>query len=229
MLRVYTYCSYRSSPVGFCLGVIEFSDLEPHEYLFPSVQKVTSARIKEYFSRDIMKDWRVAFKDGENYICVVKLLEKEFYNEDGMPSKKYGNFAFETDNYDEYEKIAINLGKMDKDKLSDCMDRFLIPDSSVPDAALKIKTKVFKDFIHCLLKEAEGNITDEFKLKDLQQEQVKPPASIHNKEKVFGIIVESHKKKRSQINGNRKRCVKVLMGAVAGVIMIFVMLLILKK
>lgn len=221
MLRVYTYCSYRSSPVGFCLGVIDM-DSEPHEYLFPSVPKVTSAKIKEYFSGGLMNDCFGGFQERGTYTCVVKSLEKEFYNEDGMLSKKYGNFAFETDRYDEYKRISINLKKMGKDRLNEYMDQFLIPDSSVPDVALKIQTEAFKDFIRQLLKDTEDNIPGEFQLEGQQKDPVKVSPSMHNNISRLDII----KKKRSKTDSNRNLNIKVLLGTAAGVIILLIILLI---
>ena len=85
--------------------------------------------------------------ETNEYIILLKGLECDFVNEDGMPAKKYGNFAFATTDPITYNNLNNNIESLSMVQLSEAMNSYLIPDSDAGDAAIKIDVKRFVDFI----------------------------------------------------------------------------------
>lgn len=142
-IKVYTYCSYKFSPVGFKHGAFQLdTENSNDEYVVPSSNS-TPPIVCTCFVQSLIKGAEGKIPDTEEYIILLKGLECDFVNEDGEPSKKYGNFAFSTDEIESYN----NLINVDLNELSKAMNSFLIPDSKAGEAAIKIDTKQFIDFI----------------------------------------------------------------------------------
>lgn len=142
-IKVYTYCSYKFSPVGFKHGAFQLdTENSNDEYVVPSSNS-TPPIVCTCFVQSLIKGAKGKIPDTDEYIILLKGLECDFVNEDGEPSKKYGNFAFSTDEIESYN----NLINVDLNELSKAMNSFLIPDSKAGEAAIKIDTKQFIDFI----------------------------------------------------------------------------------
>ena len=147
-IKVYTYCSYKFSPVGFRHGVFQLdTENSNNEYVVPTIDSDISPVVRNCFvERSILK--AMGKIPGTNeYIILFKGLECDFVNEDGMPAKKYGNFAFSTTDPTTYNNINTNISALSMLQLSEAMNSFLIPDSNAGDAAIKIDTKRFIDFL----------------------------------------------------------------------------------
>ena len=145
-IKVYTYCSYKFSPAGFRHGAFQLdTENSNDEYVVPSSDS-TPPIVRNCFVQSLIKGAKGKIPDTEEYIILLKGLECDFVNEDGEPSKKYGNFAFSTDEIESYNNL-INVYNLDLNRLSKAMNSFLIPDSKAGEAAIKIDTKQFIDFI----------------------------------------------------------------------------------
>lgn len=145
-IKVYTYCSYKFSPVGFKHGAFQLdTENSNDEYVVPSSNS-TPPIVCTCFVQSLIKGAKGKIPDTEEYIILLKGLECDFVNEDGELSKKYGNFAFSTDEIESYNHL-INVYNVDLNMLSEAMNSFLIPDSKAGEAAIKIDTKRFIDFI----------------------------------------------------------------------------------
>lgn len=162
MLKVYVYCSYRSSPVGFAIGAVDYDGKNSEDYLIPTLKCATNNAVKGCFENDLINKAYGKLPQESRYIYVIKSLECDFTNEDGMPSKKYGNFAFETTDAKVYNDIANNIQNISKNKLCGFMNKFLIPDSNVVDLALKLDAKAFREFMNELLSDTNGSCDDNF-------------------------------------------------------------------
>lgn len=143
-IKVYTYCSYKFSPVGFRHGVFQLdTENSNNEYVVPTIDSDISPIVRNCFVEGLIQKAMGKIPETTEYIILLKGLECDFVNEDGMPAKKYGNFAFSTTDPTTY----TNLSALSMSQLSEAMNSFLIPDSNAGDAAIKIDTKRFIDFI----------------------------------------------------------------------------------
>lgn len=153
-IKVYTYCSYKFSPVGFQHGVFQLDTKSSNEkYIVPSTNSDISPIVRNCFVEGLVQKAMGKIPEKNEYIVLIKGLECDYINEDGMPAKKYGNFAFSTDD----PKVYNNLTALNKSKLSEAMNSFLIPDSNAGDTAIKIDTKEFIDFIKGVSKKPNTN------------------------------------------------------------------------
>lgn len=145
-ITVYTYCSYKFSPVGFKLGVFQL-DTESinEEFVTPETSNI-SPFVRNCFIEGVIQKAIGRIPETNEYIILRKGLECDYVNEDGMPAKKYGNFAFLTTELSIYNCIG-NLYDRSAEQLSKAMNTFLIPDSNAGETAIKINIKKFKDFI----------------------------------------------------------------------------------
>jgi len=147
-IKVYTYCSYKFSPVGFRHGVFQLdTENSNNEYVVPTIDSDISPIIRNCFVEGLIQKATGKIPETTEYIILLKGLECDFVNEDGMPAKKYGNFAFSTNDPTTYNNLNTNISALSMLQLSEAMNSFLIPDSNAGDAAIKIDTKRFIDFI----------------------------------------------------------------------------------
>lgn len=157
-IKVYTYCSYRFSPVGFILSVFEVdTDNENEEFIIPSTDFNVSSIICDCFAESLVQKAYGKMPDTNEYIILLKGLECDFVNEDGIPSKKYANFAFSTTDAIAYNNLSNIITNLSMEQLSEAMNLFLIPDSNAGDVALKIDVKQFINFIRNISNPSNSN------------------------------------------------------------------------
>lgn len=163
MLRVYVYCSYRGSPVEFTLGAFEYDNSSDERYIYISKDKVKNETIREIlYNRTVKAMYGKLLSESDEearYICLIKDLKCDFIDEDEMPSIKYGNFVFETDDRSLYIRMFNNLKRI-QNKLNEYLDRLVIPDLYVDDFKLKIDNHVFKEFYAEITKIVDADVND---------------------------------------------------------------------
>ena len=151
-LKVYTYCSYKFSPIGFQHGVFQIDTEDTsEEYLIPVILEndtIASAFVRNCFVEGVIQSAFGKIPEADEYLLIIKGLEFDYVNEDDMPAKKYGNFALSTNDAASFKRLKSNLDKLSKEHLSEVMNSFLIPDSNSGDTAIKIDCKQFSDFIN---------------------------------------------------------------------------------
>lgn len=167
MLKVYVYCSYRSSPEGFTLGAFNTDNLKnDEEYIYINKKDASNKTVAKLFYSGTAKSaygkLPECIDETGNYIYIIKDLKCDFVNEDNMPSIKYGNFAFETDDPELYRRIFFNLKRLGFKELNKYLDLLLIPDVSIPAFRSKISYVGFENFYKELTREVEGKIKDDF-------------------------------------------------------------------
>lgn len=123
------------------------TDNEKEEFIVPTTDFIVSSMIRECFAEGLVQKAFGKMPGSNEYIILLKGLECDFVNEDGMPAKKYGNFAFSTTDPTTFNNLSANISALSMLQLSEVMNSFLIPDSKAGDAAIKIDTKRFIDFI----------------------------------------------------------------------------------
>lgn len=162
MLKIYVYCSYRNSPEEFTLGAFDAAKGNTNdEYIFINKEEVKNTVIsKILYSGMVKKAYGKipeSLANSGKYIYVIKDLRCEFTNEDNMPSVKYGNFAFETDEPEIFKKIFIKFENFKPVDLEKYLDKLVVPDVGVADFRLKIDAKEFNSFHKELMKNIGGN------------------------------------------------------------------------
>lgn len=205
MLKIYVYCSYRKSPDEFTLGAFNAEKLnDDEEFIYITKEEASNKIIAElFYSGEIKRAYGKLPEDAEysgSYIYLIKELKCEFMNEDNMPSIKYGNFAFETDDPELYRKIFFNIKRMAPQKLNKYLDLMLIPDVYVPDFRSKLCSEEVKNFCKDLTQETEGDRKDDLCIIS-SSDQADYSGDIA---KIIGCPVERYKENRYRIKKKMK-------------------------
>ena len=147
-MKVYTYCSYRFSPVGFILGTFEADPENSSDgYVVPEVDTDKDSVVRKCFEDGLIQKVFGNIPETEEYFILLKKIECDYKNEDGMSIPKYGNFAFSTTDPKEYLNMLYNLDKMPPSELAAAMNAFLIPDSKAENVAIRIDMEPFSEFL----------------------------------------------------------------------------------
>lgn len=141
MVRIYVYCSYNFSPVGFRLGTInctpeigEKAELEK-DYINDYIRKALEfGFVRESFGR---------VPKSNNYYVLIKDLRHISGQQTGMGSELYMNFAFEFDFAEEFKNFSHNIldlydTESGKKELADKLAEQIYPDAENVDFALGI-------------------------------------------------------------------------------------------
>jgi len=149
-MKIYVYCSYKLSPVGFKLGTIDYNCDKDEDFCYLPKDENINCYVEKAFCEGIIKKISGKLPNSEKYIYMIKKIHYTNTNSsEDMGSNKKGNFAFEFDSYDEYKMFS---DKPNIDKLAEIMDKFIVPDLNVEENsyALKIKHKELTEFINLL-------------------------------------------------------------------------------
>lgn len=144
-MKAYTYSSFDDSKVGFQMGTFEPDAGCSKEYYIPQ-NKYINEYVRKAFEEGIISKIYGKLPHDENYVVMVKGIKS---NADSG-QKKYGNLAFEFDKNESgtYSKYQSYIKSTQPQNLYNKVDKFLIPDNSVEDYALKIDAKEFKNFMN---------------------------------------------------------------------------------
>lgn len=144
-MKVYTYSSFDGSKVGFQVGTFEPDAGCSKEYYIPQNNDINS-KVRKAFESGIIRKIYGKLPHDENYVVMVKGIKSNADSD----HKKYGNFAFEFDKNEsgDYSKYQSYIKNAQPENLYDKADKFLIPDNSVGNYALKIDAKEFKNFMN---------------------------------------------------------------------------------
>ena len=230
-LKVYTYCSYKFSPVGFRHGVFEFdTDNYTDEYIVPVTDSATSSVVRNCFVEGLVQKAVGKIPETNEYIILLKGLECDYVNEDGMPAKKYGNFAFSTANKETYINLKNYLDSLSVTQLSEAMNFFLIPDSDAGDTAIKIDVKRFTDFITGKSKGSSlSDDTGEFNIIPVSYSD-KTAQTLSERFTEYSVLQTNFayqlKKKTKYLNSN---IIVLIITAILIILMIIIIILLLEK
>ncbi len=108
-MKVYTYCSYKSSPVGFQIGVFAYDKEKNENSYIPDTDK------------SLMNPFIIsAFEDDRiDYVCYGKIPQEEAYlillkkmkseSEDGIWKQLNLAFLFDASEYEQFLKMLVYL------------------------------------------------------------------------------------------------------------------------
>lgn len=151
-MQDYIYCSYKFSPSGFQIGVIDTEKKSDNFYIPKTLEGnaldnfITKALEQGFIKKVFGKE-----PDSGKYIFLVKKLQQnniEDANEGTIDI--YMNFVFVFDNAKDFAAFSVNF-----DNLNDAAERcaaFIIPDRNIETFALKIDAEKFNSFVEEMLK-----------------------------------------------------------------------------
>lgn len=159
-MKVYTYCSFDGSKVGFQMGTFRPESTLSDGYYLPEPKGINST-VRKAFENGIIRRIYGKLPKDNSYVVMVKGIKS---NTDDNCSTKYCNFAFEFDgndfnSYSEYRSFIEN-----PQKISEKVNRFLIPDNSVADYAVKINAEQFKNFMNEVSKNTSSVVDSDEKI-----------------------------------------------------------------
>ena len=159
-MRAYVYCSYKFSPVGFQMGTITY-DAAQSDFYFPNNTSLNDFVVNAFEQGFVSKAYGL-IPDSTKYILLVKKLQKNDVDDptEGMIDI-YMNFAFEFDNFDEFNNFSGNFNALMSEKTAaeECA-KFIVPDRNVETFALKIDAKIFNNFVKRMLSSSDGGQVD---------------------------------------------------------------------
>lgn len=168
-MKIYVYCSYQSSPVGFKLGTIQY-DLTNKQYYIPTDEAIEPF-VQKSFEEGLIKAVHGTIPELKKQILLIKKLQDTITESNGNAIPIYMNFAFEFDDVDKYSTFMSNYKNnySSDEELAKVLVKAIVPDRSVKDFALKINAPILNKFIENLLAKDEGNISaitdvDKYKL-----------------------------------------------------------------
>lgn len=146
-MKIYIYCSYQSSPVGFKLGVIQY-DLSNGEYYIPS-DKDIEPFVQNSFEEGLIKKVYGRIPKIEKYLLLIKKLQGMTIDNISV----YMNFAFEFDDVNEFDTFMNNYRNnySNDEDLAKILVEAIIPDRNIKDFALKINASILNEFVNKLL------------------------------------------------------------------------------
>ena len=178
-MQAYIYCSYKFSPVGFQIGVIDTEKISA-DYYVPKIPEDNALDkfITKAFEQGFIK--KVFGQESDKYIFLVKKLQQnnvEDANEGTIDI--YMNFAFVFDTAKEF--AAFSYGFNDIDNASEICAQFIIPDRKIETFALKIDAAKFNAFINEMQKNS-GEVAD----KKLYVEVISSQPQENKLKEIFG-------------------------------------------
>lgn len=147
-MRAYIYCSYKFSPVGFQMGVIDYNPATTEDYI-PENQSLNKFVVTAFEQGIITKIYGL-IPSTAKYVYIIRKLKKNNVIDDNEGEiDLYMNFAFEFDDFNEYKNFRVNFENLD-DAEDECA-KFIVTDRSVKTYALKVKAAEFNNFVEQML------------------------------------------------------------------------------
>ena len=167
-MKVYIYCSYQSSPVGFKLGTIQYNSSNK-QYYIPTDTDIEPF-VQKSFEEGLIKAVHGKMPESDKKILLIKKLQDIVTDDEGNTIPIYMNFAFEFDDPDKFETFMSNYKNdySSDDEIAEALVKAVVPDRSIKDFALKINAPILNKFIEKLLtkdEESTSSITDVDKYK----------------------------------------------------------------
>lgn len=231
-IKVYAYCSYKSSPVGYQYGVFQVdSDKKKEEYITPDIKENIPPLVKNVIDNPLSNGVNIAvgkLPNSKEYIIVIKNLKCKFTNEDGKESIKYGNFIFSTTDESDCKALYNKISRQSKEELSNVLDSFLIfdPNANKGEISYKIDTKKFIDFIN--ISDEKSNLnsnTENFNVIDMNSINEDKSIKITVKDDLNHISDDNSEQKKDD-NSKQKKTFLVPVITLIGLIMIIIVLMI---
>ena len=145
-MKIYVYCSYKLSPVGFQPGVIEYDPDAVDDYI-PKNEPLNKF-VMTAFGEGIVKRAFGLMPGTSKYIYVVKQLQKNnVVDANEGEIDLYMNLAFEFDGFEQYKNFVGNFDSISTEEAIDECAKFIVPDRSVKSHALKLGAAQLKTFV----------------------------------------------------------------------------------
>ncbi|WP_286034988.1 hypothetical protein [Megamonas hypermegale] len=162
-MKIYIYCSYQSSPVGFKLGTIHYDSSHEQDYI--PTNKDIEPFVQKSFEEGLIKHVHGKIPNKNKNIYLVKKLQNTTIDDEGNAIPAYINFAFEFDDVNKFDTFLNNLKSnySDNEQSEHDLINVIIPDRSNKDFALKINASILNNFIEKLLQkntEISSSTTD---------------------------------------------------------------------
>lgn len=150
-MKIYIYCSYQSSPVGFKLGTIHYDSSHKQDYI--PTNKDIEPFVQKSFEEGLIKHVHGKIPNKNKNIYLLKKLQNTTIDDKGNTIPAYMNFAFEFDDVNKFDTFLNNLKSnySDNEQLEQDLVNIVIPDRSNKDFALKINASILNNFIENLL------------------------------------------------------------------------------
>lgn len=157
-MKIYIYCSYQSSPVGFKLGVIQY-DSSNKQYYIPS-NKDIEPFVQKSFEEGLIKKVYGKIPKLEKHLLLIKKLQDMIIDDNENTIPVYMNFAFEFDDVNKFDTFMNNYRNnySNNEDLAKTLARAIVSDRSIEDFALKINASKLNEFVDKLI-ENERNIS----------------------------------------------------------------------
>ena len=145
MIRLYVYCSYKFSPVGFQLGIIDCTEGIREKYLIPKKKSNVIDFIPCFFEEGLIQKSYGYIPERKTYLFLQKKLSG--VSQEDASVTIYINFAFEFDDYNKYYIFKCNFDRLSIEEQAQKCALFIVPDKSVDFFALKVDRERLDDFI----------------------------------------------------------------------------------
>lgn len=132
MCELYSYCSYKGSPVGFRIGKTKVEN----EIDLTLCDDNINQFVRKSFESGMITCVFGKLPKSDKYVYLVKKLE---YTGNNGESIIYMNFAWIFSDYGKYISFASGIRTLSNDKISEIMYKIIKPDSNDEKFALKIK------------------------------------------------------------------------------------------
>ena len=134
MCELYSYCSYKGSPVGFRIGKTKVEN----EIDLTLCDDNINQFVRKSFESGMITCVFGKLPKSDKYVYLVKKLE---YTGNNGESIIYMNFAWIFSDYGKYISFASGIKTLSDDKISEIMYKIIKPDSNDEKFALKINGK----------------------------------------------------------------------------------------
>ena len=134
MCELYSYCSYKGSPVGFRIGKTKVEN----EIELTLCDDNINQFIRKSFESGMITCVFGKLPNSDKYVYLVKKLE---YTGNNGESIIYMNFAWIFSDYEKYISFVSGIKDLSDDKISEIMYKIIEPDSNDENFALKINGK----------------------------------------------------------------------------------------
>ena len=165
-MKVYLYCSYKGSPVGFDIGLVDFNSV--HEDFFSMKKEVSEPLVKSLFITGGIKQAYGLVSDNK-WLILLKDIDE------------YKNLAIEFDRFDDYESF-LWLVQEKTEVIAEKIERLLFIDKSIPDFGYKVDKKEIESLLNPKKISSSNNIIDILYLvcrKDKTQKQIAESLNIN--------------------------------------------------
>ena len=140
MSKIYFYCSYQGSPVGFQHAQVVFQNFS--EIGSVSLQKTPRDDFyRKFFDTSLIKGAHGFVAENGKYLILVKHIDQ------------YKNFAIEADDFLEYESAWEKISEIlatSTEELIDFLDKILEQDTSDSKFGFKLDAEEFRKFVDWL-------------------------------------------------------------------------------